>query len=446
MVVKFGKTFKLTIQMNDNPNQAIVIEPPFTIDFDINRDMEATANTGNFKIYNLSPSTRKEIFQDLFDVKSIRKIIFEAGYNNKLSTLFVGTLKTAYSSRPGANIITEINAWDDGFGSMMTYFINKTYSAGWTQKDIAKAQMKGMAASSGMEMGEVGELDTNPNPRGISLVGNGFALLNKTTNGLVFIDNNRINALRPHEVIDGLVQVIDSSTGLLGTPKRQDAKLSVDCIFEPRILVGQVIEIDSDVQPEYNGQYKVIGIHHTGTISETVAAECKTEIQLLAPNLMNNGQDMNIIRGDDVIPVAQNFKINIRPEINRLIYFWCSQYGVDQNLLKAIIKQESGFRQYRGNGSIVRSRAGAIGICQLMPNTAKNLHVNPYNLSDNIHGGAMYLANALAHYHGNIVKTIASYNAGQGAVDKYNGVPPFNETRHYVRVVLGNYAVFKRGR
>ena len=81
MVVKFGKTFKLTIQMNDNPNKAIVIEPPFTIDFDINRDMEATANTGNFKIYNLSPSTRKEIFQDLFDLSSIRKIIFEAGYN-----------------------------------------------------------------------------------------------------------------------------------------------------------------------------------------------------------------------------------------------------------------------------------------------------------------------------------------------------------------------------
>ena len=179
-------------------------------------------------------------------------------------------------------------------------------------------------------------------------------------------------------------------------------------------------------------------------MSETVSGECKTELQMLMPNLVGeNGKDMNIIRGNDVIPVVNKFNKNIRPEINKLIYFYCSKYGVDQNLMKAIIKQESGFRQFRSDGSIVRSGAGALGICQLMPATARTLKVDPYTLDGNIHGGAKYLANVLSHYHGDIVKAIASYNAGQGAVDKYNGVPPFNETRHYVRVVLGNYYVYK---
>jgi hypothetical protein len=443
---KFGKTFRLTIQSNDKPNEAIVIEPPFTVEFDVNRDMGAQANTGDFKVYNLGSQTKKRIFQDLFSLSVDRKVIFEAGYNGKLTTIFFGTLKKAYSSRVGTEIITELNCWDEGFGAFTTAFINKTYSAGWTQKDIIKAQMQSMTSANGLQMGEVGEFDTTQQPRGISLIGQGFAVLNKTTDGMVFIDNNKINALQNHEVIDSLVPVIDSSSGLLGTPKRQDAKLTVECIFEPGIIVGQVIEIDSDVQDEFNGQYKVIGLHHSGIMSETVAGDCRTELQMLMPNLLNNGQDMNLIRGDEVIPVVQKFKTNIRPEIDKLIYYWCSKYGVDQNLLKAIIRQESGLGHYRPDGTVKRSSAGAIGICQLMPATARTLGVNPYDLSENIHGGAKYLANVSAHYHGDKVKIIASYNAGQGAVDKYNGVPPYNETRHYTRVVLGNYYVFKGGK
>lgn len=441
---KFNKTFRLTIQMVEDKTKAIVIEPPFTIEFDINRNTGSQANTGNFKIYNLSASTRKNIFQDLFQLSADRKVIFEAGYNGQLSTLFIGTLKTAYSGRKGTEIITEINAWDDGFGSMLTTYSAKTYSAGWTQKDLLKAQMRAMCSTNGLEMGEVGEFDINPQPRGVSIVGNTFAVLNKHADGLVFIDNNRIHALNNHEVIDGLVQKIDSSTGLLGTPKRQDAKLMIDCIFEPRIVIAQVIECESDVQPQYNGQYKVMGVHHNGIISENISGECRTGLQLLMPNLLgSDGKEMNLIRGDEVIPVHQKFSTNIRPEINKLIYKYCSRYGVDQNLMKALIKQESGFGHFRADGAIKTSSAGAIGICQLMPATAQRLGVNPYDLEDNIKGGAMYLANALSHYNGDKIKAIASYNAGVGAVDKYNGIPPYNETRHYVRAVLANYSVYK---
>lgn len=182
---KFGKTFRLTIQTNDNYNEAIVIEPPFSVEFDINRDFAAQANTGNFKIYNLHPKTRKRIFQDLFNLSVNRKVIFEAGYNGKLATLFFGTLKSAYSSRSGTEIITELSCWDEGFGSLTTAFISKTYSAGWTQRDIIKAQVQKLSNEQGVQAGEVGQFDTTQQPRGVALFGQSAIVLDKISGGFL---------------------------------------------------------------------------------------------------------------------------------------------------------------------------------------------------------------------------------------------------------------------
>lgn len=102
-------------------------------------------------------------------------------------------------------------------------------------------------------------------------------------------------------------------------------------------------------------------------------------------------------------------------------------YGLSIDLLKAVAWQES---NYQPN---VVSSAGAIGVMQLMPSTAAYLGVtNPYDAEQNIMGGAKLLAELSERYNGDISLTLAAYNAGAGAVDKYGTVPPFQETQNFV--------------
>ena len=110
-----------------------------------------------------------------------------------------------------------------------------------------------------------------------------------------------------------------------------------------------------------------------------------------------------------------------------------AKYNVDANLVKAIATAESGWDQ-----SAI-SPVGAIGVMQLMPETANALGVNPYDENENIEGGAKYIRQMLDTFDGNVRKAVAAYNAGPGAVKRYGGVPPYSETQNYVGRVLDLY-------
>lgn len=133
-----------------------------------------------------------------------------------------------------------------------------------------------------------------------------------------------------------------------------------------------------------------------------------------------------------VSSAAGNF--SSKSQILDMVTSISEKHGVDDRLVKALIRQESGFNPK------ATSRVGAMGLMQLMPATAKSLGVkDAYNPIQNVEGGVKYLKSMLDRYNGNIILALAAYNAGPGAVDKYSGVPPYKETQNYVKNILANY-------
>lgn len=120
-------------------------------------------------------------------------------------------------------------------------------------------------------------------------------------------------------------------------------------------------------------------------------------------------------------------------EVDAAIQAAADRHKVDVNLVRAIIKAESNF-----NPRAV-SRVGAIGLMQLMPATARDLKVNPYDVNQNIDGGVRHLKGLLNNFGGDVELSLAAYNAGAGAVARHDGIPPYRETRDYVKKITKAY-------
>jgi soluble lytic murein transglycosylase-like protein len=121
------------------------------------------------------------------------------------------------------------------------------------------------------------------------------------------------------------------------------------------------------------------------------------------------------------------------PDLGSLIDRIAAQHGVEGPLVHSVIQTESNYNP------IAVSPKGAQGLMQLIPSTAKRFGVrDAFNVSENIEGGVRYLRFLLDYYGNDYARTIAAYNAGEGAVDKYKGIPPYAETRNYVYTVARN--------
>ena len=126
----------------------------------------------------------------------------------------------------------------------------------------------------------------------------------------------------------------------------------------------------------------------------------------------------------------RNFYSSSDSTTEELLNTAAQRNGVDPNLVRAVALTESGMNQDE------ISPVGAIGVMQLMPETAAALGVDPYDEAQNIEGGVRFLRQMLDQFGGNVPHALAAYNAGPGAVQKYGGIPPYSETQNYVGRIL----------
>lgn len=299
--------------------ETLKIEYPLTVDFNITKRIDGNTATATFRIYNLAPSTRANIYQERFNTGVKKLVTFEAGYGAE-TEVFKGYIQEAYSERQGVDMITTIEAWDIG---LCEQCIAVTFEAGTTFKDAYKniaSQVKDLA------IGEIGELNgTFKTP--VTFLGTPLEILNKITNYHTFVDNGTVKTLQNNECIDVPVHVIQSESGLLGTPIFRGGQITVRSIFQPEIKIGQLYEIKSVTSSNFDGTYKVCGFTHSGTISGATAGQRITEINLLVGAILPNSNyiitgnfetGFKKVKLEEVTPVNNSYGASVE-EVYRYI-------------------------------------------------------------------------------------------------------------------------------
>ncbi|HEY2844346.1 MAG TPA: lytic transglycosylase domain-containing protein [Bryobacteraceae bacterium] len=198
------------------------------------------------------------------------------------------------------------------------------------------------------------------------------------------------------------------------------------------VVLSSGLKLHADRHEQVGTQMKLF---HNGGVIEVPASLISgfEEEEVVAPVAVVNSAAVNDAASAKpdtapravLDPKAQDAKAMLREAARRS--------GLPPEFVESVARVESGLRQD------AVSPKGAIGVMQLMPGTAKTLGADPHDAAQNIDAGTRLLRELLLKYDGDVVKALAAYNAGEGAVERYQGMPPYNETRWYVKKVIDGY-------
>ena len=285
---KWTRNYILTVQVDEDAKEYVNITYPLTLSFQIKRSINATANTASITILNLSESTRRKVFLDNYKFMYYKGIELRAGYGDSIENMpliFKGNIQSAFSKRNGVDYETSMEALDGGF-AYVNATSNRQFPKGTTDRQALKQLISDLKTDINdpkkgfhIDIGHIGNFNSVLT-RGNTVSGSTLDLINTFSENNFFIDLEKMNCLLDNEGFEGNIKVIDADCGLLGSPLREEAFLTFEMIFEPRLQIGQFVEIKSQTETIYNGTYKVIGIEHSGIISDAQSGQCKTKVSL----------------------------------------------------------------------------------------------------------------------------------------------------------------------
>lgn len=308
--LKFGRLYAITFEHQvltsegassgvwvSNGDPILVVSYPLTAQFSVIRNAGGGFSTLDMQIFNLSEDTRRKIFQDRagYNVSDksygSTRVVLYAGYRgdfgndavdateniayNTLPIIFIGRLFEAGSTRRGSDVVTYIHATD----GMQEAVATQTYKT-WRVSTRSELLLNLAKEFKNLDLGAIFDDKSQLINRPISITGNTYEAIQRYCDGHVNIDLGKIYILRDIDVINEVEILIDASTGLLETPRRDDSYVELTTLFEPRLAISQKVKVVSTVQPEYNGVYKVYTLKHDCVISGSVGGTCKTIIGL----------------------------------------------------------------------------------------------------------------------------------------------------------------------
>lgn len=284
------------------------------IEFDISRSCYGGSGKMTLKIYNLSPNHRNMIFQDWFAPKNepplIRSIVLSAGFEGEgQGIIFTGQTMFCCSYKQGVDFITEIQAIDGGLLSTNYDFghLSETLQQDMTREVLIKDVIMNRLKSLGIDEGKIslGKGGNDVLRRGVTLNGNILALTKKYAgtddNGndrSVFIDLNKLYIIPDDEAIKQTSFRKFDSSNIIGTPKIAYATMTFSCIFEPRLKIGQILEVSAEgagikvnksLGGIYSGKYKIISLKHSGGISDSTPSTLYTTVEVTTRNTFLEG-------------------------------------------------------------------------------------------------------------------------------------------------------------
>ncbi len=273
------------------------ITSPLTLELDIERAIFQSVSRFTFKVYNLGVQARSDIYLDQNNwLATPRPITVRAGYASWQSgyglqapqafpIIALGQLFQCYSTRVGPSWVTTMTGWDGGY-DQANASINATFSKSVSFNARVTQIAKSMPNLRGAY---ISPMITANVSRAATYSGKPWDILCELTayaKADVFIDLGVLYMVPKGQSVPGLtggLNQINTNTGLLNTPIKQQFRVSWDMIFEPRLMVGQTINLISE-EPENNGNYVLQGLTHRGVISDGVAGDCITSPTCWNPN------------------------------------------------------------------------------------------------------------------------------------------------------------------